>query len=298
MNSQKLVVTGGAGFIGSHMAERLVELGNDVHVVDDLSFGDLSRVPIGVTFHLVDVRDGLALEQIFHKADVVFHLAAISSVSLSLDDPVRVHSVNSLGTVSVLEAARRSGVRRLVYSSSSAAYGKQAVVALREDLPAAPRSPYGLSKYEGELSASLFSNAFRLETVSLRYFNVYGPRQNHTGPYAAVIARFLAAKKSGRPLQVVGDGEQTRDFIMVDDVVSANLAAATSRRAGRGEVINIGTGNSTRVIDLARMFGHDIEFAPRRREIRDSRADTSRALHLLDFAARLSLEEGLKRTGL
>jgi UDP-glucose 4-epimerase len=231
MSTEKVVVTGGAGFIGSYLVRKLVELGKEVHVVDDLSFGRRERVAAEARLVTADVRDGSALGGVFRDADTVFHMAAISSVVLSLEDPVRVHAVNALGTVSVLDAARKCGVRRVVYSSSSAAYGDQPAAALSEDMQAAPQSPYGLSKYEGELAARLFSELFGLQTVSLRYFNVYGPGQDPNGPYAAVIARFAEARKAGRPLPVVGDGRQTRDFIAVDDVVQANLAAAAGRRA-------------------------------------------------------------------
>jgi UDP-glucose 4-epimerase len=298
MIGTKVVVTGGAGFIGSHLARKLVELGHEVHVIDDLSFGSRERVPSASELHVVDIRDTAALKPVLQGADTVFHLAAVSSVQLSLEDPVRVHAVNVHGTVCILDAARRAKVRRVVYSSSSAVYGDRASVPLREDMEAAPQSPYGLSKYEGELAAKLFSTAFGLETVCLRYFNVYGPGQDPNGPYAAVIARFMEASKAGRPLQIIGDGAQTRDFIMVDDVVVANLAAATSTRVGKGEAINIGTGASTSIVELAHLVGENFEFVPNRQEIRHSRADLSRAHDLLDFCPTISLASGLRRISL
>ena len=293
--ARKFVVTGGAGFIGSHLSRRLVELGGEVHVIDDLSFGDRSRVPSAAALEVADIRDGDALQRMFRGADTVFHLAAISSVQLSIDSPVLAHSVNSTGTVTVLDAARRCAVRRVVYASSSAVYGNQSVPTLHEDLPAAPDSLYGLSKYEGELAAKLFSQTQDLQAVSLRYFNVYGPGQNPDGPYAAVIARFVKARRAGLPLHVVGDGRQTRDFIMVDDVVSANLAAATSSKVGRGEVINIGTGSGTRIIDLAHMIGGDIEHVSERSEIRDSAANNGRARDWLQFSPKVVIDEGIAR---
>lgn len=298
MKGKKIVVTGGAGFIGSHLCARLVDLECEVHVIDDLSFGNRARIPRGAELHVVDIRDSRTLEHNLRGADTVFHLGAISSVQLSLEDPVRVHSVNSLGTVAVLDASRRSDVRRVVISSSSAVYGDRDSTALREDMVPAPQSPYGLSKYEGELAAKMFSESFGLETVCLRYFNVYGPGQDPNGPYAAVIAKFAEARKAGRPLQVVGDGEQTRDFVMVDDVVAANLAAASATGAGKGEPINIGSGSALRIIDLARLISGDIEFVPSRREIRDSRADVTRARDLLGFSPAVPLEAGLRRLGL
>lgn len=295
MSADKVVVTGGAGFIGSYLVRALLGLGKKVHVVDDLSFGQKSRVPESAVLEQLDIRDFSGLERVFQGADSVFHLAAVSSVVLSLEAPSRVHSVNALGTVCVLDAARRTGVRRVVYSSSSATYGDRADANLREDMPAAPQSPYGLSKYEGELASQMFSELFKLETVSLRYFNVFGPGQDPRGPYAAVIARFIEARQQGRPLEVTGDGRQTRDFIAVEDVVRANLAAASSERVGRGEVINVGTGKKTRVIDLARLVGGDIRHVAQRAEIRDSCCDVGRARELLGFAAEITLEDGLKR---
>jgi len=298
MSREKIIVTGGAGFIGSHLAKKLVERDNDVHVVDDLSFGDRARVPEAAVLHELDIRETGILTEVMRGARVVYHLAAISSVILSIEDPVRVSSVNVLGTLSVLDAARRAGVRRVVYSSSSAVYGDQLVEALREDLPAAPQSPYGLSKYVGELSARMFSELYGLETACLRYFNVYGAGQDPNGPYAAVIARFAEARKAGRALQVVGDGDQTRDFIMVDDVVLANIAAARATHVGKGEAFNIGTGVSTRIVNLARLISANIEFVPKRQEIRNSKADIARARERLGFEFTVALDEGLKRMGL
>jgi UDP-glucose 4-epimerase len=293
----KVVVTGGAGFIGSHLAARLVALGAEVHVVDDLSFGDRANLPAGVQFHEFDIRLDERLAPVVDGADVVFHLAALSNVAMSFDQPLRVHSVNVVGTLTVLDVARRSGIRRVVYSSSSAIYGDQPSSPISEELQPAPQSPYGLSKYEGELLASLFCRSYGLQTVSLRYFNVYGPRQNPRGPYAAAIARFHEARRQGRPLQVVGDGEQTRDFVMVDDVVQANIAAALRPEVGNGEALNVGTGQAVRVLDLARLIGGPIEFVAPRPEIRHSCADIARARRLLGFAPSFGLAEGLRRSG-
>jgi UDP-glucose 4-epimerase len=294
MRGQKVIVTGGAGFIGSHLATRLVELGNDVHVLDDLSFGSAARVPEGASMHVGDVRDAEKLISLFQSASTVFHLAAISNVQLSLEQPVHIGSVNMLGTMTVLDAARRQGVGRVVYSSSSAVYGDQRG-AVQEDMPPAPESPYGLSKYMGEQAATMFYQHYGLQSVSLRYFNVYGPGQNPAGPYAAAIARFLEARKMGRKLQIFGDGRQTRDFVMVDDIVSANIAAASAEGVGHAEAINVGTGRGVSILELATEIGGEIEFAPQRREIRDSCADISRAHCLLGFTAKTGLEEGLRR---
>lgn len=294
MTKQKVVVTGGAGFIGSHLVTELIKRGADVHIIDDLSFADRRKVCASATLHICDVRDCEVLGQILAGSDVVFHLAGISSVPLSLDDPMRVASVNVLGTVSVLEAARRCGVRRVVFSSSSAVYGEQGGV-LREDLSASPQSPYGLSKLEGELAAAMFHRLYGLQTVSLRYFNVYGAGQKVDGPYAAVVAKFLEAQKAGLSLAVTGDGLQTRDFVHVADVVRANICAATSPRVGSGETINIASGVATSILQLARMFGGEVSFLPQRVEIRNSVGDVSRAATLLEFKPYVPLTTGIRR---
>jgi UDP-glucose 4-epimerase len=286
-------VTGGAGFIGRHLVAELLKQGNDVHVVDDLSSGGRPTLGMPAMFHCLDVREVEALRGILADADVVFHLAAVSSVPLSLDDPVRVASVNAVGTISVLEAARRCGVRRVVISSSSAVYGERGGI-LREDMPVHPQSPYGLSKLEGELAAAMFNRLYGLQTVSLRYFNVYGAGQSVDGPYAAVIAKFLEARKEGLPLPVTGDGLQTRDFVHVADVVRANIQAATSRRVGSGERVNIGSGVETSILELAAKFGGPIVFLPRREEIRNSIADVSRAATLLGFSAEAELASRIR----
>lgn len=294
MTRRKVVVTGGAGFIGGHLVAELLRRGNEVHVVDDLSFSDRRRVCASATLHPCDVRDCEALGRILAGSDIVFHLAAISSVPLSLDDPVRVASVNAMGTVSVLEAARRCRVRRVVFSSSSAVYGEQGG-RLREDMPTLPQSPYGLSKLEGELAAATFHRLYGLQAVSLRYFNVYGTGQSVDGPYAAVIAKFLAARKAGLSLPVTGDGLQTRDFVHVADVVRANICAATSPRVGSGETVNIASGVETGILQLAGMFEGEVSFVSGRAEIRNSVADVSRAAALLGFKPEVPLTMGIRR---
>lgn len=298
MKMGKVVVTGGAGFIGSHLSVKLVEAGHDVHVVDNLSSGSRAKVHPRASLHIADVCDREALPPIISGAQTVYHLAALSSVAHSIEDPVSVFAANVIGTLTVFNCARQAGVGRVVYSSSSAVYGDQSEEVMREDLQASPQSPYGLSKYNGEMAAKLFASLYGLETVCLRYFNVYGAGQNPEGPYAAVLAKFAEARRAGRPLQVTGDGCQTRDFIMVDDVVEANLAAATSGKVGRGEAINIGTGTSTSILELALLIGSDVEFLPQRDEIRHSRADISRARSMLGFSPRIALREGLSRMGL
>jgi UDP-glucose 4-epimerase len=297
MTIQKVVITGGAGFIGANLAAELLKIADEVHVVDDLSSGDRTSVPDHADFHQFDIRDEERLFKVMSGAQVVFHLAGLCSVPLSFEHPIKVNSINVQGTLTVLEVSRRLGVRRVIYSSSSAVYGELNVERAHEDLPVAPLSPYGLSKYQGELLASLYYRAYGLETVSLRYFNVYGPLRDKVGPNATAIARFHEATCTSKPLQVIGDGLQTRDFIMVDDVVSANISAALSPNVGAGEVVNVGTGVAVRILDLARQFRGEIEFVAPRSEIRNSCADISRARNLLAFAPTFTLSEGLRYCG-
>lgn len=290
---KKVVITGGAGFIGSHIADALVEKGFDVHIVDDLSSGKREQVPPQAMLHVVDIRDYSRLCEIFRGADTVFHLAAIPQVPYSIEHPLETHDVNLKGTVCVLTAARDAGVRRVVYSASSAAYGEREDVPFSEGMEANPMSPYGLQKYTGELECKLFSTLYPIETVSLRYFNVFGPRQDPHGPYAGVIGRFLLLKAEGKPLTVVGDGMQTRDFVHVRDVARANILAMESEKVGKGEVINIGTGKEATVNEVARIIGGEVQYAPARIEPKRSCADITKAKELLGWQQEVDFEEGL-----
>ena len=290
---KKAVVTGGAGFIGSHVVDAIVRSGYDVHVVDDLSAGKRERIPAEVSFHEIDIRDTAALVPVFKDVDVVFHLAAKPRVQYSIEHPVETDTVNVGGMVSVLTAARDAGARRVVYSASSSAYGDQERMPLSEDMPPHPLSPYGLQKYVGELYAKLFNELYGLETVSLRYFNVYGPRLDPNGAYALVIGRFLKQCADGDPMTITGDGEQTRDFTHVFDVARANLLAARSPKVGKGEVINIGAGTPVTVNEIARMIGGDIVHIEPRIEPRHTKADIARAKELLGWKPTISLQEGL-----
>ncbi len=239
---QKFLVTGGAGFIGTNLVEQLVSGGHEVVVVDDLSAGDAKRLPPEAIFHQLDIRDTNALTAACTGVDVVVHLAALPRVQFSIDYPAQTHDVNVTGTLSVLEAARTAGVKRVVYAASSSAYGDQEVLPLSIDLPAQPKSPYALHKYIGEEYMRLWSALFGIETVSLRFFNVYGPHLDPDGPYALVIGRFLKLAMQGQPLTITGDGEQTRDFTHVRDVVAAVEKASSVEKVGKGEVFNVGAG--------------------------------------------------------
>lgn len=290
----KVIVTGGAGFIGSHLVEALVARGHDVHVIDTLVAGKREYVPAQAAFHQIDIRDYEKLLPLFQGSDVIFHLAALPRVQPSLIDPRATHDVNVNGALSVLLAARDAGVRRVVYSASSSAYGNQEKLPLQETMEARPLSPYGLQKYIGEQYAVLFSRVYGLETVSLRYFNVYGPRARTDGAYALVIGRFLEQRKNGEPMTVVPDGTQSRDFTHVRDVARANLLAAESPNVGKGEVLNIGGGKNRSVLEVAELIGGPRVFIEPRLEPKVTLADISRAKNLLDWQPGIKFEEGME----
>lgn len=290
---RKVVVTGGAGFIGSHLVDVLVDRGFDVHIIDNRVGGRRERINPGAEFHEDDVRDLRRIRPVIEGATYVFHLAALPRVQESIERPVETHDANVTGTLNVLVAALEGQVRRVVYSASSAAYGDQPVMPLTETMTANPRSPYGLHKCVGEQYCALFSAVYGLSTVSLRYFNVYGPRLDADGAYALVIGKFLKQRSEGRPLTITGDGTQTRDFTHVRDVVRANLLAAESDRVGHGEVINIGAGKNVSIRDVAALIGGPVEHIAPRLEPHDTLADTTRARRLLGWTPTVPFEDGL-----
>ena len=293
------VVTGGCGFIGSHVVDRLVERGDEVVVVDDLATGDAANLNAAARLVRGSVLDAELLQDAVYGADRIFHVAALPRVPRSIEDPVGTHRVNVDGTLNVLEAARRAGVGRVVYSSSSSVYGEQETYLMREDMTPNPLSPYALQKLVGEQYASMFARLYGMTAVSLRYFNVYGPRQPLEGEYALVIGKFLSANRSGTPMTVYGDGEQTRAYSHVYDVVSANLLAAEADvPAGRNTVLNIGSGVETSVNQIAGMIGGNVvHVVPNPRgdvEERRKAADYSRAAAVLGWEPTISLGEGLE----
>lgn len=291
--TKRAVVVGGAGFIGGHLTDALIEKGWNVDVIDNLVSGKREHVHKDAHLHVVDIRNYDDIFPIVNGADHVFHLAALPRVQFSIDEPRETHSVNATGMLNVLLAAKNGGVKRFVYSASSSAYGNQETLPLKEDLRPSPVSPYGLQKYIGEEYARIFAEIYGLPTVSLRYFNVYGSRLDPEGPYALVIGRFLKQKKEGMPLTVTGDGEQTRDFTHVRDVVRANILAAESINVGKGEAINIGNGRNVSMNKLAELIGGRIEYIEARKEPRHTLADRSRAKELLGWEPTTSLEDGL-----
>jgi len=299
------LVTGGAGFIGSHIAAALVARGDRVRVLANLSTGRLTNLePIRQQIEFVegDITDAALVGRLMQGVDCVFHEAALASVPASIETPLASHAACATGTVTVLDAARRAGVRRLVYAASSAAYGDQPTSSKREpDLPS-PISPYGAAKLAGEYYCQAFTATYGFQTVCLRYFNVYGPRQDPNSPYSAVIPLFLSAMLAGRQPTIYGDGRQSRDFTYVANVVHANLLAA-ERPGVAGRVFNVGNGRSTDLLvlleSLNRLLGTQVKpiFAPARPgDVRESLADITQTRALLGFEPQVDFEEGLRRS--
>ncbi|MDZ4205700.1 MAG: SDR family oxidoreductase [Patescibacteria group bacterium] len=290
----KVVVTGGAGFIGSHVVDALVGKGYEVHVIDNLSGGKKEYVNDKAILHELDIRNLENIRPVIAGATYVFHFAALPRVQYSIENPVETNEVNVTGTLNVLVAAKEGRVKRVIYSASSSAYGNQSTMPLTEDMIAKPLSPYGLHKYIGELYCRVWSKVYGLPTVSLRYFNVYGPRFNPEGAYALVVGKFIKQKNEGKRLTITGDGKQTRDFTHVSDVVNANILAAESDKVGDGEVINIGAGKNQSINKIAELVGGEVEYVQARLEPKDTLADNSRALELLGWEPQVSIEEGIK----
>ncbi len=284
----KTLVTGGAGFIGSNLVDALVERGDEVIILDNLSTGKRANINSQAQFIEVDLRDLEKIKPYFNGVDYVFHCAALARVQPSIEDPVRYNDHNVNGTLNVLVAARDAKVKRIVYSASSSAYGNQTQMPLKENMPPQPMSPYGLQKYIGEEYCSLFSLVYQLPTVCLRYFNVYGPRMVLEGAYASVIGIFANQRLHQAPLTIVGDGEQKRDYTFVKDVVRANIAAAESN-VSDGRPINIGRSSNFSVNEVAAMIGGPTTNLPPRLEPRETLADNSLARELLGWTPQVDL---------
>ncbi len=290
-----VLVTGGAGFIGSNLAERLIGEGHQVSIIDNLSTGKRANLRSDAEFFEFNIADLDSIKDIFQRKDVVFHVAAIPRISRSIENPAETFNSNVTGTLNVLLAARDAGVKRVVYSASSSAYGIQDKLPLSEDMPARPLNPYALSKYIGEELCKEFTDLYGLDTISLRYFNVYGPRMDMQGEYATVIGKFLQLKSGGKPLTIVGDGKQTRDFTHVSDIVEANMLASQIARGG-GEIVNIGAGNNRSVLEIADIIGGERVYIPERlAEIRDTLADISKAKKILGWEPKVILKEGINQ---
>lgn len=290
---EKVVVTGGAGFIGSHLVDALVDLGYEVHVIDNLFSGKKEYVNKKVKLHIIDIRDKEKIELIIKDAKYVFHEAAIPQVQYSIENPVLTNEVNVVGLLNVLEAARLNKVKRLIFASSSAIYGDTDELPLEETAKAKAISPYGTQKYVGEKYCKLYADIYKIETVCLRYFNVYGPRQYAVDDNSSVISKFIKFHKENNPLIITGDGKQTRDFVHVKDVVLANLLAMKGENVGRGEVINIGTGKGIAINHIANLIGGKILRQAARKEPLNSYANINKAKELLGWSPEISIEDGL-----
>mgnify|MGYP002381336003 CR=1 FL=1 len=296
------LVTGGAGFIGSHLAGALLERGHDVRVLDNLTTGLRANVPAGAEFVEGDVQDPATVAAATAGCEFVLHQAAVASVPQSIAEPRTAHDANINGTFNVLLAARDAGVRRVVFAASSAVYGNSPELPKVEDMPADPCSPYALQKQAGESYCRLFTELYGLQTVAIRYFNVFGPRQNPSSPYSGVLSLFIKAALAGEAATIYGDGEQTRDFTYVDDIVDG-VMRAVDVPAAAGEVINVATGISVSLNQawdvLGRIVGPlpaPVHGAAREGDVRHSRADIAKAERVLGFIARIPFEEGLRRT--
>ena len=302
---KRCLVTGGAGFIGSHIARRLVREGATVRVVDNLSTGQearLSDIRDSIEFINVDLAYDQVTDRVTSDVDYVLHQAAVPSVHRSVSDPVGTHRANVTATLNLLESSRKAGVRRFVYAASSSAYGDTAVLPKTEKMPPNPLAPYALQKLIGEYYCKLYYDLYGLETVSLRYFNVFGPGQDPRSEYSAVIPRFISRLLDNHPLIVYGDGEQSRDFTYVDNVVEANLAALRAE-AAPGKIVNVGYGERTSLNTLIQILEGiigvkaEVQYeAARAGDVRHSLADLSRARDILGYRPTVDLEAGLRRT--
>ncbi len=301
----KAAITGGAGFIGSSIAAALLSRGDSVAIVDNFATGrrqNLADMADDVEMFEGDIRDDGVLAKAFEGAEVVFHEAALPSVARSVEDPLASQEVNATGTLQVLLAARKAGARRVVYAASSSAYGNTPTLPKVETMKPAPLSPYAISKLAGEHYCAVFPALYGLEAAALRYFNVFGPRQDPHSDYAAVVPLFITWALSGHAIHIDGDGEQSRDFTYIDNVVEANLKAAIAKDAS-GEVMNVGFGVKHSINTLARtvcdLVGREVAIehgAPRPGDVRDSLADISKARRILGYDPQFDLRAGLERT--
>ena len=302
---ERYLVTGGAGFIGSHLCQRLCAEGYAVRVLDDLSTGrreNLADICDEIEFVEGDIRDAALLAEVVQQVDCVLHQAAIGSVPASVEQPLVDQAVNAVGTLQLLEAARQAGVGRVVFASSAAVYGNNPQVPKREDMPLEPEAPYAISKAMGEHYARVYSQLYGLEVVGLRYFNVFGPRQVPSSPYSGVISIFVERMRAGESPTIFGDGHQVRDYVYVGDVVEANMRASTSPGVA-GRIYNIAAGRSASLLELIaalnQILGTELTplfAAPRVGDIRFSSADIAHARAELGYEPRVGLAEGLERT--
>jgi len=290
----KTLVTGGAGFIGSHIVDRLIADGHDVVILDNMILGKEEFVNEEAQFVKADIRDYDAVLKAMEGVEVVFHQAAEPRLPLSVEDPIGTHEVNVTGTLNIFEAARNAGVQKVIFPSSAATYGDQEHLPITEDADMRPKSPYGMHKLMGEMYAQLYHDLYDLDTVVLRYFNVFGPRKTVDGGYPMVIPIFIDQKNAGKSMTIVGDGEATRDYVHVSDVVEANMLA-WKNDVKDGTPINICSGIQVSVNQIAAMIGGETTNIPERKgEMRHIKGDNTRAKELIGWEAKVDFEEGLK----
>lgn len=293
----KILVTGGAGFIGSHLVDKLVGLGHHVLVLDNLSNGKKENINSKAEFHQVDICDFETMNLYFKGIDFVFHLAALPRVLISIENPVGTSKTNIIGTINVFEASRQNNIKKVINTSSSSVYGNQDTLPLKEDMTPNPISPYGLQKWVGEKFAKLYADIYGLLVVSIRPFNVYGPRIDAESDYSLVLGRFLKLKSQGLPLTINGNGEQTRGYCYVADLVNAFVSAMQSLKVKGGEVINAGSDKAYSINFLADLVGGEKVYGPERAgDIRHTQADVSLAKELLGWAPETDFTEGVKKT--
>ena len=295
---KKYLVTGGAGFIGSHIVDRLIKDGHEVIVVDNFCSGEEENLNSKAEVFNLDISDPANKEKItslMSDCVGVFHLAALARVQPSIEDPVGFNKANVDGTLNILICAKNAGVKRVVYSASSSAYGDATIFPTPEDHPTDPLSPYGLQKLIGEQYCRVFHHCYGLETVSLRYFNIYGERQSLSGAYCLVMGIFCNQRINNQPLTIVGDGEQRRDFTYVGDASNANILAMNSKNVGFGESINIGNGDNRSVNDIADLIGGEKIYLEKRLEPQETLADNSKAIKLLNWQPTTSVEDWIPK---
>jgi UDP-glucose 4-epimerase len=295
---KKYIVIGGAGFIGSNLVDRLISEGHSVVVVDNMTTGDKENINPKAEICVADISSACYLEKIteaMNGCDGVFHLAALARVQPSIENPVKYNTQNVVGTLNILMCAKNAGVKRVIYSSSSSVYGETTSLPTSEQEKTKPISPYGLQKLIGEEYCKLFSRCYGIETVNLRYFNVYGERQPLSGDYCLAMGIFINQKINGKPITIVGDGEQKRDFTYVGDVVEANILAMKSKSVGNGESINIGNGDNRSINCIADLIGGEKKFIEERLEPKETLADNLKAKNLLGWEPTTSIEDWIPK---
>lgn len=293
----KYIITGGAGFIGSHLVDALIEKGDEVIVIDDLSTGKKENVNPKAKFYELDIADYEKIRPVFNGVDGVFHLAALARVPVSVADPIKTNEINVSGTLNVFWASKEAGAKRIVYVSSSAVYGDQDKLPLVETITPKPINPYGLQKLLGEEYARLFKELYDFPIVSLRYFNVFGPRIDPNNEYSLVIGKFIKQRLENKPLTIYGDGNQSRGFNYVSDVVEATILAMESEKIKGGEIINIGSEIAITINRIADLIGGErVYLAPRVGDMLHAQADIGLAKKILNWQPKIDFETGLQKT--